>query len=174
METTRDMYAFPEVFVEDRGSNKYIILLNDEYQLTSNPEKVSKSEKRYGHILYENIVDEAVDLVEPRITRGFIVIPHYTGEDSMKAYIVEKNVKPCLIEVKGVYPHILVEEMDEIDEKDKIAYVITGKNEVRVIRSPCRGVVVLVINFPWEKPERYLLVVVGRDELREITVRKDP
>ncbi len=170
---SREIYSFPEVYVEDIESDKYIVLLNGEYILTSDKEKISASSRRYGHILYENVVEKAIDLTTPLITREVIVIPHYTGEEYMKAYIIPRNTKPCLIEVKGYSPYVFVDELDEVDEKSKIAYIVTGKNEVRTIRSPCRGVVVLVVNFPWEKPERYIIVVVGRDELREITIRKD-
>ncbi len=170
---SRENYAFPEVYLEDEESDIAIIYVNDEYILTRDKEKIMKAEKKYGHILYEDVIDKAIDLVEPRITKEIIVIPEYTGSDEMKAYIIPKNTKPCLIEVKGIQPYVFIEELSEIDEKDKIAYTITGKGEVRVTRSPCKGVVVLVVNLPWEKPERYIIVVVRRDELRQITVRKD-
>jgi hypothetical protein len=90
----------------------------------------------------------------------------------MEGLLVEDTARPCLIEVKGHRPHVFLREGDSVREGDKIAYVITSKGEVRTIRSPCEGVVVLVVNFPWERPEKYVIVVVSRDECREISIRK--
>lgn len=106
------------------------------------------------------------------LLRSFIVIREY-GKEPLRGLLIEKNTRPCLIEIKGYKPLVLTTEGKKIDKGDKIAYVITNKGEVRVIRSPCSGVVVLVINLPWEKPEKYILVVVGENEYRQIIIRKN-
>ncbi len=164
-------YAFPEIFVEGEKGEKYIIRQNDEYYLVEHgiPENYDKI---YGHILYEDIIEKAIDLLSSKTTKEFIVIPKYTGAEEMQAYLVKADINVCLVEVKGISPYVLIDEEDIIDEGDKIALIITGKNEVRVVRSPCKGVPVLIVNFPWEKPEKYIIVVVDKNDVRRITVRK--
>jgi len=164
-------YAFPEIFVEGEKGEKYIIRQNNEYYLVEH--RIPKNyDTIYGHILYEDIIEKAIDLLSSRTTREFIVIPKYTGAKEMQAYLVKADINICLVEVKGISPYVLINEEDIIDEGDKIALIITGKNEVRVVRSPCKGVPVLIVNFPWEKPERYIIVVVDKNDVRRITVRK--
>ncbi len=163
-----ESYEFPEVYVEGIESGYYIVLDNGEYRFSKKP-----SGRFFGHIVYEDIVDKALDLINAVFRRAVIVIPRFRGKGDLDALLIEKNTKACLIEVKSIQPYILVREGDEIDLNDKIAYMVTGKGEVRVYKSPCKGLVVLVVNFPWEKPERYLLVVVSKDGVRRIKIKRD-
>ncbi|MCD6301040.1 MAG: DUF2118 domain-containing protein, partial [Staphylothermus sp.] len=128
--------------------------------------------KIFTNIIYENILNY-IDLVEAQIRINTIVIPEFTPDkEEIKGLFVKENTSLCLIEVKGIQPHVFTREGDKINEKDKIAYTITGKGEVRVTKSPCKGVVLLVINLPWEQPEKYILAVVSKDDVREIIIRK--
>lgn len=161
-------YEFPEVFVEGVEGDYYIVYRNGEYFFSKTP----VGEKYYGHILYEDVVDKALDLVEALVKKTIIVIPRFKPTGDLEAILVEEGVKTCLMEVKGFEPIVFVREGDEVEEKDKVAYVITGKSEVRVYKSVCSGIVTLVINFPWEKPERYVLVVVNRDDVRRIVIKR--
>ncbi len=165
-------YSFPEVFVRNQHGDKYIVRRGDEYLLVEDKNIVASSSEFYGHVMYEDVVEKAIDLIEPLITRDIIIIPRYTNEEFMNGLLVKNNTKPCLIEIKGSSPIIFINEDEIIDYEDKIAYIVTGKREVRTVKSPCKGRVVLVVNFPWEKPERYLVVVVRPDEVREIRIRK--
>ncbi len=165
-------YSFPEVFVRNQHGDKYIVRRGDEYLLVEDKNIVASSSEFYGHVMYEDVVEKAIDLIEPLITRDIIIIPRYTNEEFMHGLLVKNNTKPCLIEIKGSSPIIFINEDEIIDYEDKIAYIVTGKREVRTVKSPCKGRVVLVVNFPWEKPERYLVVVVRPDEVREIRIRK--
>ncbi len=143
--------------------------MDNEYILVTKRENY-RYKRFFGHIIYEHVLDY-IDLVKPLILNSFIVIKKF-GEDPMNGLLVEKNISPCLVEIRGHQPLVFVNEGDEIEEGDKIAYTITNKSEIRVTRSPCSGIVVLVINLPWERPERYILVVVGKNECRQITIRK--
>ncbi|ABN69924.1 conserved hypothetical protein [Staphylothermus marinus F1] len=171
-----EKYRYPEVFVEGVESDKYVLEINEHYILVLTKEDLEKyvNYKRvFGHIIYEHIINY-IDLVKPATKKAFIVIPEYSGEKEMNGFLIDENKKLCLIEVKGIQPYVFPREGDEIEERDKVAYIITGKGEVRTIRSPCKGVVLLVINFPWEKPEKYVLAVVNKNDIREITIRKSP
>ena len=165
-------YSFPEVFVENVESEKYIVEVDENTYIVTSELSRYKYGRLYGHVIYEDILNY-IDLVKPVITRSIIIVKKYSG-GVMNGILVEKGVSPCLIEVRGYKPVVFLEEGDEVEEGDKIAYVITNKGEVRVIRSPCTGVVVLIINITWERPEKYIVVVVSRDEFRQITIRESP
>lgn len=167
-----EKYAYPEVFVQGVASSPLILKRKNEYILVTEPPTEKEYDEIYGHIIYENVLDLALNLVKPEITRELIVIEEFTGKNEMRGLIIPASTKPCLIEVKGASPYVFFKEGDEVKEGDKLAYVITRKGEVRVIRSPCEGIIILNINITWEKPEKYIMVVVGKDELRQITIRK--
>ncbi len=161
-------YEFPEVFVEGVEGDYYIVYKDGEYFFSKTP----GGEKYYGHILYEDVVEKAVDLVEAKMKKSIIVIPKFRPSGELEAILVEEGTSICLMEIKGADPIVFVSEGDEVEERDKIAYIITGKGEVRVYKSVCSGIVTLVINFPWERPERYILVVVSKDDARRIIVKR--
>ncbi len=165
-------YSFPELFLENTPSDKYYIIeKNNEYILVEKPRKYTGYKRFFGHIIYEEILSY-MDSTKPFITKSLIVIPRFNPDEEMKGLLVEKNTSVCLVEVKGVQPYVFPHESEFIEENEKIAYIVTGKGEVRVVKSPCRGIVLLVINLPWEKPEKYILVVVDKDATRQITIRK--
>ncbi len=170
-----EKYNYPEIFVKGLHDGKYcIVQTNNEFYLIEK-EKLGRDvdkNKIYTNIIYEEILNY-VDLVEARIQIDTIVVPEFTlDKKELKGIFVKKDTPLCLIEVKGIQPYVFIKEGDNVDEKDKIAYTITGKGEVRVTKSPCKGIVLLVINLPWEQPEKYILAVVSKDDAREIIIRK--
>ncbi|MEM4691100.1 MAG: DUF2118 domain-containing protein, partial [Desulfurococcaceae archaeon] len=76
------------------------------------------------------------------------------------------------IEIRGYEPVILVREGDFVTKNSSIAYIVTKKREVRNIKSSIDGYVVLIVEIFWEKPERYVLAVVDKNEFRQIAVRE--
>ncbi|RLG81706.1 MAG: DUF2118 domain-containing protein [Thermoprotei archaeon] len=165
-------YYFPEVFVEGIKSYKYVVETNtNEYIVVPSHIIESYSYKRlFGHVVYEDAL-RYIDLVKPEIVKSIVVIKKYGG-GVMKGMLVEKGVTPCLAEAKGYRVYVEVREGDVIERSDRVAYIITSKGEIRIYRSPCTGLVLLVVNIVWDKPEKYILVVVNRDEAREITIRE--
>ncbi len=161
-------YDFPEIYVRGEKNTPCIVRRGDTYILS----RECSGEEYYGHILYEDVVEKAIDLEKAVVKKEFIVIPRYTGEKEMKALLVREGAEACLMEISGVNPYTSLREGDFIETREKIAYIITGKGEVRAYKSPCSGIVVVVANLPWETPEKYIVVVVSRDAVREITVRK--
>ena len=168
--STGEDYAFPEVYVEGvTPSNEYVVEVNGSYLLLKTP--VFENAKRFfGHIIYEDVLN-FLDLIEATAKRSFLVIKKYSPPH-MEGLLIEKNTKLCFIEVRGHYPIVYVSEGDGVDVGDKIAYIVTGKGEVRVVKSPCSGIVVLSVNITWERPEKYILVVVDRNDCRRVTIRK--
>ncbi len=160
-------YKYPEIFLRDEKSNKYICRVSDEYVLVKEP----VSNECYGHIIYEDIL-KYFDLANPILEKDVIVVPEFSDEELLKGLFVKKGTKLCLIEISGYEPYVSPREGGKINVKDKIGMVITNKYEVRVIKSPCEGVVIFVINIVWEKPEKYILAVVSENDVRQITIRK--
>jgi len=161
-------YYYPEVFVEGVESDLYIVeTKNGEYVLTKNRDVFNHS-RFFGHIIYENVL-EYIDLLNATISRGIIVIKEF-GKNVMEGLLAEKNTRVCIVEIQGHRPIVFVNEGDEINEHDELAYTISRKGVIRSIKSPCSGVILLVVNITWEKPEKYILVVVNRDEYRSITI----
>ncbi len=165
-------YSFPEAFIEGVEGDKYIVENTSGYILVGGSKQIHRGRRLFGHVPYEKTIELAVDLVKPVITNSIIVIPHYTGEEIMNGVLVEKDTKPCLMEVKGSSPLLQINEGSMVEEGDRIGLVLTGKGEVHNVFSPCSGRVVLIVNYTWEKPEKYIIVVVGEDEAREIRIRK--
>ncbi len=162
-------YEFPEIYVEGEKGDYYIVEENGTYRLSREPD----DRRSFGHILYEDVIDKAIDLVEAVVKKSVIVVPRFKPKGDLEGLLVSSNTPCCIIEVKSIQPYVLVNEGDNIEMHDKIAYMVTSKGEVRVYKSPCRGLVLIVANFPWEKPEKYILVVVSEDAVRRITIKRD-
>ncbi len=162
------VYEFPEVYVEGVKGDYYIVKINREYHFAKNP----IGEEYYGHIIYEDVIDKALDLIEAKFTRSVIVVPRYRRAESVNGLLFPKDTRICFMEIKGVQPILFIREGDEISKREKIAYIITGKGEVRVYKSLCEGIVALVVNLPWEKPEKYIVAVVSKNDAREIVIRR--
>ncbi len=161
-------YEFPEVFVKGVSGDYYIVLESGVYRFSKQP----CGEEFYGHIVYEDVIDKAVDLVEAVVVKDFIVIPRYRAKGDLDALHIPSNTRLCIMEVKSLHPYVFVDEGDFVGKGDRIAYMVTGKGEVRVYKSLCSGIVVLVVNITWERPERYIIVVVGESDVRRITVKR--
>jgi len=161
-------YYYPEVFVESVESDLYIVeTKNSGYVLTRNRD-VYDYNRFFGHVIYENVL-EYIDLLNQTISRGIIVIKEF-GKNIMEGLLVEKDTRICIIEIQGHRPIVFVNEGDEIEEYDELAYTISRKGVIRSVKSPCNGVILLVVNITWEKPEKYILVVVNRNEHRSIII----
>ncbi len=165
-------YEYPEIFIRGAGGPPYIVKKGEEYLLKE--QDVGREHVFYGHVLYEDVLARAIDLLEGRVKEEFIVIPRFTGAPAMKALLIEKGRDACIMEISGVQPYTGLREGVYIEKHEKAGYIVTGKGEVRGYKSPCTGIVVVVANLAWEKPEKYVVVVVSRDAVREIIVRKAP
>jgi len=105
-----------------------------------------------------------------------LIIDHVNGE-VLFDFVIEnprKNVTvfiPCgakvlVIEARGKAVHSLVEEGDEVNEQTKVFYIITRKYEVRVVRTPVRGVVVHIGEIVQSVPQTLIMVIADASSVR--------
>ncbi|MFZ8782899.1 MAG: DUF2118 domain-containing protein [Desulfurococcaceae archaeon] len=156
-----------EVYIEDAESNKHVCFTGQKYLYTKS--LLKECSRLFGEIPYESVV-QFIDLERAVFTRSVLVLeedpvlPEFTG------LLVEKSAQLCLQEVRGKFIYFLVSESSQVKRGDIIAYHVTGKFEVRNVKSLCEGVVVLIIDMPWEVPRKALVVVTS--EPRRVVVEK--
>lgn len=164
MSSTSRVY---EVYVEDVASTKYICLHNQ--KLVHVKEPLSACEKLYGEIPYERVV-EFIDLENAVPRKDILVLDEDPSLLEFPGFLIEKNTQLCLQEVRGRFIYFLVSEGSQVKRGDIIAYHVTGKFEVRNVKSRCEGQVALIVDMPWETPRKSLVVVTS--ECRRVTVEK--
>mgnify|MGYP000368428008 CR=1 FL=1 len=121
----------------------------------------------FSKIIYEQALSKVVDVYSSTIKSSFII---QTPDN--KLLLVERNTKANLIDVKGWKIALQVKEGDVVRPRQRVALVLTKKYEVRSIRSSSKGVVVYIGWVYEERPERYIIVVVNSDDIRELRLRK--
>ena len=87
--------------------------------------------------------------------------------------LVERGVSAYIIEIEGHRVYGVASEGDKIARGDRIAYIATGKGEVRLVRSGFEGVVVYVAQKPESKPEKLLFIVIGGENVRRARILGD-
>lgn len=157
-----------EVYVEDIKSAKYVCFKDQVLLRVGIPS--SDCQKIYGEIPYERVL-EFIDLENALATRGILILREESALKTLSGYLVEEKTQVCLQEVRGKLIYFLVNEGSSVKKGDIIAYHVTGKLEVRSVKSKCEGQVVLVVDMPWETPRKAILVVVP-SECRRVTVEK--
>ncbi len=102
------------------------------------------------------LVDEIMR--EGRLTRDYIIC----NERKDKCLKVGSTDELVQIPVEGTDIFFTVDDCDSVKERDLMAYIITGKGEVRTLRSPIKGDVVLIHEVLGEKRDRYLVIMRRR------------
>jgi len=148
-----DPYRFPRLFVEGKEGEEYAVVEGDEVKFVK--EKVPGA---LGKVPYEIPLDELVDRLEERAKVTFLV--HVPNEG--KAILVPKGTKVKLLRASHVKVGIAVKEGDEIEEGDTYAYGLTGKGEVRRLRSGSPGTVVMVHWEPYGGRDEYHVLLVPK------------
>lgn len=160
---------FPEVYVENIHSKRYVCLENETYTMIKDHVLPGLCREVYGLIPYEEVL-KYIDLVEARATSTFLILKPEPGEDFVGGFMVDKGSKLCLQEIVGNYIYFSLREGSRVKIGDTIAYIVTNKLEIRNIKSICKGLVVLVVDMPWEEPRKAIMVV--SNDCRSINVRK--
>ncbi len=87
------------------------------------------------------------------------------NESIEKCINVAKDDKVIIVPIEGKEIYFNVRECELVNKDQRIGYIITGKGEVRTIRSPEKGYIVLIKEELGEKFSRYkLLIKVGTHE----------
>lgn len=165
-------YIFPEIYVEDIDSTRYLCINEKgEYIVTENREKLTSCTHRYGIIPYEQVI-KYINLLSSKVARTIAILQADLSSKTYSGFIVESGSDICIQEVKGNYIYVFAKEGENIEIDVDIAYVVTNKLEVRNIKSLCKGLLALIIDIPWDKPRRTILV--SASEYRSVNARKDP
>jgi len=157
----KDDYRFPRLFVENpETSTRGPAHLHDRGECvevrTGEPEPGDLVEIPYEQGFYEILV-----LEEARIRKRFATLLPARGE----ALILGPGVQVGLIEAAGTLVHIFPREGDKVEKWEKVAYVVSAKNETRVVKAPMPGVLVYIAWNPEYVPEKYILVVAGEGDV---------
>ncbi len=160
-------YEYPEVFIEGDGEEPYISVVDEHYFLS----RKAVSENFYGHIVYEDVVEKALNLEKLTTTRSIVVVPRLSFSRNIDGILVSEGTPICIDEVVGRTAVIHVSEGDVVSIGDRLASIVTGKGDVRTYRTSCSGVVVLVVGYVWLKPEKYVVVTVGEEHARRISIK---
>lgn len=156
-----DEYRFPRLFVENPETEiKGPASLRDAGDCVEILEDV-QGPGVLVEIPYEQGFYEIIDLEEARIRKRFATLLPAQGE----ALILGPGVQVGLIEAAGTLVHIFPREGDKVEKWEKVAYVVTAKNETRVVKTPMPGVLVYIAWNPEYVPEKYILVVAGEGDV---------
>ncbi len=168
MNQIKSNYTYSKIFIEGfrEESNEYLIVLDHE-AIIVNQLTETLSGRVFSKVIYEQALNEIIDLETSTIKKAFAT---YTPKNEI--LLVEKETKTILIEVKGRKISLQVSEGDKIKPRQKIAYVLTKKFEVRSIKSTNEGIVVYIGWVYEERPERYVIVVVNSNDVRRLKLRK--
>lgn len=104
------------------------------------------------------------DLINGDVVRDELLVRN----DRLDVLIhVNRNAKVCILEVSAREVILDVDECVRVDEGDLVAYLITGKGEVRGFQSRCKGYIVLIEELVGG-PQTYKIYVVGDEYVREV------
>lgn len=161
-------YVYPKIYVENPESE-----VLDEYLIVSDNKACIRHEVKgdvpgriFSKIMYDNAINEVLDKYTPLIKKSFVVVT-----PNGKYILVEKGITPVVVEVKGSKVHLTVSEGEEVDERTRIAYILTRKYETRSIRAGAKGVVVLIGYIFGEPVDNYVVVIVGREYVKYLTIQ---
>jgi len=165
-------YTYPKIYVEEENIGETYDLIfelsNNVFCVTTSKNMVRriKSYKRvFVKKIYETAYEEVISLEQSRTVKSFIT---YCPKHSAY-YLVEENTEVSLMEIEGLKIFLHVDEGDTVDEGDKIGYQITRKFEVRNIVSIVRGIIVYIGTI-FGEVQRYIIVAVGEENVRKISV----
>ena len=151
-------YEFPELYVKNRSSAKYINV-----DLTSRTYTISM-DPRGPLVLGLTVYEEGASIhdLDALKTRGTyaVLLP-----GKHEAILVEESVGFHAIEVRGVQVNFVAREGDYVREGSVLSYVLTGKGETRTIRSTVSGIVTYILWFRDEPGQRYAYIIVDVDSI---------
>lgn len=155
-----EQYAFPEVYVAGVRSKKCLCNESEKYIIVSCTSDLNACTEVYGHIPYEQVLNY-IDSLEAKMRESVVVLQSRPDRAVYKGFLLEKGTSVCLQEISGNYVYLHVKEGMSVKKEHSIAHIITGKLEIRNIRSLCEGLVALVVDMPWKEPRKVVVVVTN-------------
>lgn len=152
-------YRFPRLFIEGKESN--------EYARVEGEEVVFGKEGDFGKVPYEIPLEELVDVLEERAKVSFLI--HIPNEN--KAILVPKGSRVKLLRAVHSAVRGLPKEGEVLEVGDVYATGLTGKGEIRKLRTNERGVVVMVHWQPYGGKDVYHLLLVPEDQVKILRTR---
>lgn len=164
-----EYYSYPRIYVETEevdGGECIVEVGRGEYAVVECGLK-KDSHRVFKKRVYERSHFEVLDLEGGIVTRSFIIYSPRTNS----YLLVEEGVKAYVLEVGGMNVFFYKYEGEKVEEGEVVAEEVSRKGEVRVVRSPSSGVIVLIGDYV-EAPQRYLLVIAGGESVKRISVRR--
>ncbi len=121
--------------------------------------------EEFIEIVYERVLDYIIDIGMNKVVLDLAI---YSPNRNILLYI-KAGSKVEIIEVMGKKVYPLVSEGDSISFGDKLFYIVTNKNEVRVIKSYVKGIVVFLGEVFSNGIQREVMAVIKEGEVHELT-----
>lgn len=162
-------HSFPKIYVEDGGleSRECIYEVEKDSFVMSTCLEGRRALRVFKKRIYEKSHLEVLDLEENVVVKSFILYAPL-GKEYM---LVESGCKVSIVEARGVNVFFYKFEGERVLEGDLVADEISKKGEVRSLKAPCNGVIVLIGDYV-ESPHRYLLVFTGEENVRRVSIRR--
>jgi len=138
--------------VESINENKKLWLLEPKNCFV---ERKTDEGVEFVELLYDKVPGVAVDLTSGLVLFDLMIIV------GPKGFLMKAGSRVNIVEVSGYRVFAAVREGDTVAQNDRIAYVLTGKGNVRTIRSPYNGVVVYVGEIIPSTVQRYIILIAG-------------
>lgn len=124
-----------------------------------------ESGEEYVEIVYEMVLDYVIDVDLGRVILDLAI---YSPTRDSLLYIKEGSIVE-IVEVSGKKIYPLISEGSRVEFGDKLFYVLTNKNEVRVARSSVRGIVVFIGETFSEGTHREVAAIASAGDVREFS-----
>ncbi len=159
-------YIIPRLYIRGvREAEEYLVERSK--GVFERRKSCSDASKCYGKVIYGTEIDSIIDLVGKRVLRSFIVeVPGEEGE----ALLIPEGVHVEPIPVYGRRVVMEVREGEEVKTGRVLGVVLTGKYEVRKIRSHVDGLVVYIYSSPLGPPDENIVVIVPRENVRRVKI----
>jgi hypothetical protein len=89
------------------------------------------------------------------------------NERISKCILVLSGARVDVVEVRGYDVLLRVDEVLSVEEGDVLAYIVTGKGELRKFKSTRSGYVILIEEVI-DKPQGYIIYLVDGEYVREV------
>lgn len=152
----KEDYEFPRLYVEGAEGPETL-----EVTLRGSQDREGAVKITMGLVPYESGWSLVLDPSSSVTVKRFIVKLPASG----KSILVNRGVRVKLVEVRGLEVYIAAREGDYVRRGDVIAYVETGKGEIRKVKSEDEGLVIYIAWVPEGRHSRHVYVLAREDDV---------